>query len=99
MHHEKVELVRKQGDGYVIPLGPVSLVCVVTDRGMVGCGAYDVAALDRFDYPAARVRSAQGGSITTIDDLLSGTVSDVNGAAMHYGIAPGMSGREALEHM
>lgn len=99
MHHEKVQLTRKQADGYIIPLGPLKLVNVVTDRGMVGCGAFDIAALDRFGYPAARVKSAQEGSIATLEDLLSGIVSGVNAAAMHYGIELGMSGREALDRM
>ena len=97
MHHEKVQLMTKQADGYIIPLGPVNVVGVVTDRGMVGCGAFDVAALDRFDYPAARVKSAHGGSIATIEDLLSGVVNDVNAAAIKCSVAVGMSGREALD--
>ena len=99
MHHEKVQLMHKQADGYIIPLGPVSLVNVVTDRGMVGCGAFDVAALDRFGYPAARVKSAHGGAIATIEDLLSGVVNDVNTAAITCGVAVGMSGRDALERL
>ena len=99
MHHEKVQLMHKQADGYIIPLGPVSLVNVVTDRGMVGCGAFDVAALDRFGYPAARVKSAHGSSIATIEDLLSGVVNDVNAAAIKCSVAVGMSGRDALERL
>jgi hypothetical protein len=39
MVHEKVKLTNKHADGYVIPLGPVNLVNVVTDMGMVGCRA------------------------------------------------------------
>lgn len=99
MHHEKVQLMHKQADGYIIPLGPVNVVGVVTDRGMVGCGAFDVAALDRYDYPAARVGSAHGGSIATIEDLLSGVVNDVNAAAITCGVAVGMSGRDALDRL
>jgi uncharacterized protein YunC (DUF1805 family) len=99
MHHEKVQLMHKQADGYIIPLGPVSLVNVVTDRGMVGCGAFDVAALDRFDYPAARVKSAHGEPIATIEDLLAGVVNDVNAGAITCGVAVGMSGRDALERL
>ena len=99
MHHEKVQLKNKQADGYIIPLGPVNVVTVVTDRGMVGCGAFDVIALDRFDYPAARVRSAHGGSVATIEDLLSGVVNDVNAAAIKCSVAVGMSGREALDRL
>ena len=56
MIHTKVQLARKQADGYAINLGKVNLVNVVTDVGMVGCGAFDVDALNNFDYPAARVK-------------------------------------------
>lgn len=52
MVHQTVQLANKQADGYIIPLGPVNIVCVVTDVGMVGCGAFDVMALDVFGYPA-----------------------------------------------
>ena len=99
MVHEKVQLTSKQADGYVIPLGPVNLVNVVTDIGMVGCGAFDVAALDNFGYPAARVISASGGAIATIDDLLVGIVKEANSAALERGIKIGMSGKEALDLM
>jgi uncharacterized protein YunC (DUF1805 family) len=99
MVQQKVRLTHKQADGYVILLGPVNLVAVVTDVGMVGCGAFDVAALDRFDYPAARVRATRGTSVATIDDLLVGEVKDANAAATRLGVQLGMSGAEALERL
>src|SRR5512135_115567 len=86
MAHVKVQLARKQADGYVIPLGPVNLVNIVTDVGMVGCGAFDVSALNSFNYPAAKVRHIQGGPIATIDDLLNGIVKEVNPAAEKLGL-------------
>jgi uncharacterized protein YunC (DUF1805 family) len=96
MTHEKVQLAGKQADGYVIPLGPVNLVMIITDSGMLGCGAFDVAVLDRFDYPAVRASSPDGSPISTIDDLLKATVKDVNTAAGRWGITAGMTGKEAL---
>ena len=99
MIHEKVQLACKQADGYVIPLGPVNLVNVVTDSGMVGCGAFDVTALDKFGYPAARVKATKKSTIATIEDLLSGVVKDVNEAALKRGVKIGMSGREALDRI
>ena len=99
MIHEKVALTRKQADGYVIPIGPVNLVNVVTDIGMVGCGAFDVLALDNFGYPAARVKPTRGTSVVSIDDLLVGAVKEANAAAIKLGVAVGMSGREALDKM
>jgi uncharacterized protein YunC (DUF1805 family) len=97
MEHIKMQLAGKQADGYVIALGPVNLVNVVTDVGMVGCGAFDVAALNSFGYPAARVRPAQGSCIATIEDLLVGIVKEVNPAAEKLGLKVGQTGREALE--
>ncbi len=97
MNHIKVQLTRKQADGYVIPLGTINLVNVVTDAGMVSCGAFDVAALNNFNYPAAKVRPSQGGSIATIDDLLQGIVKEVNPAAEKLGLKVGITGRDALE--
>jgi len=97
MEHIKMQLNAKQADGYVIPLGPVNLVNVVTDVGMVGCGAFDVAALNNFGYPAAKVRPAQGSSIANIEDLLQGIVKEVNPAAEKLGLKVGLTGREALE--
>ncbi len=99
MVSEKVQLTSKQADGYVIPLGAINLVMVITDVGMVGCGAFDVEALDGFDYPSARVKSTTGRGIANIDDLLGGEVKDANRAAKELGVQEGMSGREALDRM
>ena len=97
MIHTKVQLAGKQADGYVITLGKVNLVNVVTDVGMVGCGAFDVAALNNFDYPAARVKPTRSSSVATIDDLLDGVIKDANDAAARLGVKVGMSGKEALD--
>ena len=99
MIYEKVELKNKQADGFVIPLGSLNLVGVITDIGMVGCGAFDVLALDNFSYPAVRVKSAKGSAIATIEDLLAGIVKDANAGATKLGISAGMTGREALDLM
>jgi len=73
-------------------------VFVKTDTGLVGCGAFDVLALEKFGYPAAKVTTASGTpSIAGIDDLLSGEIIVANGPAKKLGVLPGMSGREALE--
>ena len=99
MKSEKVQLTNKEADGYVVPLGPVNLVFVVTDVGLVGCGAFDVVALDKFDYPAATVRATRGDGIADVEDVLAGEVKKVNDAAARLGIQVGLSGREALERM
>jgi uncharacterized protein YunC (DUF1805 family) len=99
MEQVTVQLTKKKADGFVIPLGPANLVAVKTDVGLVGCGAFDVAALDSFSYPAAKVRPAVGPSIVDIDDLLKGIVKEANRSALGRGIKNGMTGRQALERL
>ena len=95
--HQRVKLTNKDADGYVIPIGKANIVCVITDVGMAGCGAFDVLALDSFTYPAVKMKSSTGNAIATIDDLLAGTVKEVNKEAAKLGIKTGMTGREALD--
>lgn len=97
MQQEKIRLLNSDGMGYVVPLGPVSLVWVIAANGMIGCGAFDVEALQKFSYPAARVRPVRGTSIGTLDDLLAGEIKDANPAAVQSGIFIGMTGKEALD--
>jgi len=99
MIEQDVPLMHSTGRGFVIPLGPISLVAVVTKTGLVGCGAFDVAALNTFDYPAARVKGAGGGPIASIGDLLSGVVREANSTAEGHGVTAGMTGREALDRL
>ena len=96
MIHKIVQLTNKQADGYVISLGALSRVNV-TDTGMVGCGAFDVMAPDNFGYPAARVKSATGSRIATIEDILSSIVKYATAGAIKRGVIIGMTGREALD--
>lgn len=92
-----VPLKHSLGKGFVIPLGSVSLVGVVAKNGMVGCGAIDVAALERFRYAAARVRPTRGPSVNGIEDLLVAEVKEANESARRLGILEGMTGRDALD--
>lgn len=97
MEYIEVRLSRKKAEGFVIPLGPANLVAIKTDVGLVGCGAIDVAALDSFSYPAAKVRPSIGPSIANTDDILRGIIKEANRSAVSHGIRVGMTGREALE--
>lgn len=99
MLEELIQLKNSEAAGYVVPLGPVNLVWGVARRGMVGCGAFDVRALEKFGYPAARVRPVGSPSIATLEDLLSGEISETNSGAAAMGIQVGMSGKEALDRL
>ena len=97
MQQVNIQLTRKVAKGFIISLGPANLVAIKTDVGMIGCGAFDVAALDSFSYPAVKVRPSIGPSIVDTDDLLKGIVKEANRSAMGRGIKNGMTGRAALE--
>ena len=97
MEFIEVRLSKKNADGFVIPFGPVNLVAIKTDVGLVGCGMFDVAALDSFSYPAAKVRPSLGPSIMDTSDILTGIVKEVNRSGFGRGIRTGMTGKEALE--
>ena len=97
MYHKNVEIDGKTAEGYVIPLGKVNLVSAIVPEGMVGCSVFDVAVLDKFDYPAAKIGSADGTPVLTLDNLLDGVVKEINETASKKGIKKGISGREALK--
>ncbi|MBN1270166.1 MAG: YunC family protein [Kiritimatiellae bacterium] len=94
MNPTSIRLAKKTAVGYVIPIGPVNLVFAVTDAGFVGCGAFDVAALDKFTLPAAAI-----SGVSTIEELLAGSIVKLNESARGRGIEAGMTGRAALEKL
>jgi uncharacterized protein YunC (DUF1805 family) len=97
MMEEIIRLKYSNAAGYIVPLGPINLVWVVARMGLVGCGAFDVRALERFGYPAARVRATKTPSVESLDDLLSGEIREVNTEAERFGVTIGMSGKEGLD--
>ncbi len=96
MTSEPFTLNGKKFEGYVIPIGPVSLVFASAEHGLVGCGAIDVIALEKFQIPAAKVRPVSTPSVSSIAELLSGEIVVVNQYAQAAGITLGMSGKDAL---
>jgi uncharacterized protein YunC (DUF1805 family) len=99
MKHKRLKLADREIDGYEIPLGQVNLVCIVTNKGMLGCSAFNVIALDKFGYPACCISSKQGKPISTVDDLLDGIVKEVNVSAKSLGINIGMPAIEVLNRI
>lgn len=97
MKKEIIKLSKKNAEGYVYCFGPVNLVFAATDEGTVGCGIFDTATFDKFNFPAVRVKSSC--PITNIEELLNAKAVMVNEAAVKLGINECMTGREALELM
>jgi uncharacterized protein YunC (DUF1805 family) len=97
--HQRVKLAMKEGRGYSIPLGPVNLVAVVTENGLICNDVVDIEALENYDYPAAKIGPAEGSVIETLEDLMEGEVTAANLHAVQHRIEVGMSAREAANRL
>ncbi len=95
MLHKKLQLNKKTAVGFVIPLANVNLVCAKTDIGFIGCGAFDIMALDKFSCPAAKIK----GPIADLDDLLNNAVVEINETAKSAGLKIGQTGKQTLEKL
>ncbi len=94
MKHEKIEIGDQEADGYVIPLESCNLVFATKGNSLLACGAIDVAAMDKFNVPTAKVTG-----VSSVDDLLNGEIKAVNQAAEARGVTSGMRGRDALARL
>ncbi|RXE57424.1 hypothetical protein ABH15_01445 [Methanoculleus taiwanensis] len=99
MMHERIRLAYKDAYSYVIPIGSVKLMAVVTETGMIGTVGFDIEAIENLGVPAAVVHAGEGMAIESIDDLLDGEVKAANLHAVQHRVEVGMSGREALNRM
>ena len=97
--HERVKLAMKEGEGYVIPMGPTSLVAVVTDHGVVGNDLLDTEMLENFDFAAAKIAPTEGDVIESLEDLMEGEVKAANLHAVQRHVEVGMSALEALNRL
>ncbi len=98
MKEETFNISGKAAKGYTVSFGDFSLVFAKTDKGMVGCGLFDVSVFDRFGYPAAKAK-AKEGLISDIPSLLSAEIVAANSSAEKAGVRTGMTGAQALELM
>ncbi len=90
--HTHLDINGEAADGYVIPVGACTLVFIKKGEALLACGAIDIAALDKFKVPAAKVTG-----VATLDELLDGTVRAVNATATQQGAVAGQTGRATLE--
>jgi uncharacterized protein YunC (DUF1805 family) len=97
--HERVKLAMKEGEGYVIPMGPTNLVTVVTDHGVVGNDLLDTEMLENFEVAAAKIGPAEGDVIESLEDLMAGEVKVANLHAVQRRVEVGMGALEALNRL
>lgn len=70
---------------------------IATNRGILGCGIFDIEVFDEVNYIGALCKGTIEKSYIEPEDLLDGRVSLVSKKAREIGIAEGMIGKEVLE--
>src|SRR5262245_41069521 len=91
------------------PFGPVigssyrwegGQYCAIhTNRGVVGCGIFDLACADVFSMAFAVCRGTPDHPLVQPEDIYSAKVTAVSQAAGKMGIFVGMTGLQAVEKM
>jgi uncharacterized protein YunC (DUF1805 family) len=69
---------------------------LLTNRGIVGCGAYDVACLEGFGQLVAIARGTPEHPLVYPEDLFDAKIVALTSHARRAGVREGMTGKEAL---
>lgn len=72
---------------------------ILTGRGLVGCGIYDVKTAERFGQAVAIARGTPQKPLAEPEDLLEARIVELTPQAAAMGVVVGMTGREAVERM
>ncbi|MCL2142598.1 MAG: DUF1805 domain-containing protein [Methanimicrococcus sp.] len=88
----KLTIEGKEFDGFSIGLDTAPFLLIrATNGSFLACGFLDIAAADKLNSCAAKVRG-----VKTFDDMMAAEIVDVSPAAEKKGIKKGMTGKEAL---
>jgi len=84
--------------GIEVKLPKTTLLAIATDRGYIMCGALDVQLLNE-RLKERGIIAGRAVGVRTLEELMAAPLESVTIEAANLGIAPGMSGAEALEKM
>lgn len=98
MEMKPVEIDNAVVMGIEVALPQTNLLILTTDTGYIMCGALDIQLLND-KLHEREIVAARAVGVKTLEDLLDAPLESVTHAAKERGIAPGMSGREALSRM
>jgi uncharacterized protein YunC (DUF1805 family) len=96
---KKIKVQDNELIGHIIELGPVNLVFAIGKTGLAACGAFDVDALDKFNYPAVKIAGKANMGIKDLQDLVKGTVSHANKNAQKLKITKGQNAQQAIKKL
>lgn len=72
---------------------------ILTTKGIVGCGIYDLKTPAEFDQAIAIAKGTPASPLVEPEDLFDARIVGVTPKAASYGVRIGMTGREAVEVM
>lgn len=72
---------------------------IITLRGIVGCGIYDMVTPAEFNQAIAIAKGTPSNPLVEPEDLFDAKIVDATPQAKALGIEIGMTGREAVEKM
>lgn len=72
---------------------------ILTERGIVGCGIYDLETAAEFDLAIAICKGTPAQPLVDPEDLFGSKIVGVTPKAEAMGIRKGITGREAVELM
>jgi uncharacterized protein YunC (DUF1805 family) len=72
---------------------------IITLRGIVGCGIYDLRTAAEFGQAIAIAKGTPESPLFEPEDLFDATILAVTPKAAELGIRPGMTGLQAVEQM
>ena len=76
---------------------PGGQYCAIhTNRGLVGCGIYDIHVAGEFGLAVAIAKGTPEVPLCEPEDLFEAKIVDVSQPARELGIEPGMTGLEAV---
>lgn len=94
-----VEVEEGTGSGLSVQWEGGQFVVIVTDSGVVACGAIDVDVMEEFDHVIAVAEGEPDNPLVMPEDLLDAEITEVTNKAKELGIETGTTGREALNKL
>ena len=84
-------------EGVQVKWSGFNILLAAGKKGFLGCGVFDLEALERFGLPAAIPESTSENPIGTLERFAGRKIMKVNAKAEALGIKVGMDVRDAFE--
>ncbi len=72
---------------------------ILTRRGIVGCGIYDLKVAEEFGQAIAIAKGTPENPLVEPEDLYDAKIVGITAKAAEFGIEIGMTGRNAVQRM